>query len=301
MDRNFEGIEGTVSAMKKYGLDYIGICDKEEDAERIFVKEINGIKVGFLNYTYGTNAFYHHMFLGDKKWAVRMLQPEETLDGAMELLKPNEGIAEDYTRVYVTEKEKYEKITEPFFARIEKEIAELKKVSDFVVAMIHSGGQYNDEPDLFTIEINKRILAAGADILVGNHPHIIQRSEFVGGKFCAYSLGNFIYMHERDRGYEVDPRFSALLDVELENQGGRVEISKLSFKICHTKGEGSEKACDFIVCEGDEFPKVVDSYEEYLAKPSEELKQEILYFANRFIGKEGYYTEVSAEYVIPKQ
>jgi hypothetical protein len=86
-----------------------------------------------------------------------------------------------------------------------------------------------------------------------------------------------------------------------ENQGGRVEISKLSFKICHTKGEGSEKACDFIVCEGDEFPKVVDSYEEYLAKPSEELKQEILYFANRFIGKEGYYTEVSAEYVIPKQ
>lgn len=301
MDRDFKGIEGTVSAMKRYGLDYVGICDCEEDAKKVFVKEIDGIRVGFLNYTYGTNAFHHHTFLGDKKWAVRMLQPEETLPGAMELLKPNEGIAEDYTRVYVTEKEKYERITEPFFERIQKEIEALKKVSDFVVAVIHSGGQYNDEPDLFTIEINKRILSAGADIVVGHHPHIIQRSEWVDGKFCAYSLGNFLYMYDRDREYEVEPRFSVLLDLTLQKQGGRVEISMLSFKICHTKGEGTETATKLSVCDGDEFPQAVDAYEEYLENPSEELKKEILYFANRFIGKEDYYTEVQAEYEIPVQ
>ena len=57
MDRGVAGIKRTLETMKQRGLDYIGLAGSEAEAKNVFVKEIGGIKVGFLNYTYGTNAF----------------------------------------------------------------------------------------------------------------------------------------------------------------------------------------------------------------------------------------------------
>ena len=290
MDRGVAGIKRTLATMKKRGLDYVGLAGSEIEAESVFVKEIGGIKVGFLNYTYGTNAFVHGEFLNENAWAVRLLQPEETTVGAMELLKSNEEIAEKYLDVYEREKEKYSSVVEPYYSRLKKEIETLKNRADIVVAIIHSGGQYNEFADLFTKKTNERVLQAGADIVVGHHPHIIQPSEWIDGKFCAYSLGNFVFAYDKDRKYVVDPRYNALFSVYIEKNETGTTISKLTFKVMRVIDDGEETT----------LPQTVNTYDEYQESFNEELKEKILYFANKFIGKENYYTNVEDEYVVPK-
>lgn len=289
MDRGVAGIKRTLETMKQRGLDYVGLADSVTESERAFVKEIGGIKVGFLNYTYGTNAFVHGDFLSENAWAVRLLQPEETTDGAMELLKSNEEIAEKYLDVYEREKEKYASIVEPYFTRLAQEIRMIKEQADFVVAVIHSGGQYNEFADLFTKKMNERVLKAGADIVVGHHPHIIQQSEWVDGKFCAYSLGNFVFAYDKDRKYVVDPRYNVLFNLYLDKDESGVSVSKLTFRVMRVEDDGEETT----------LPQTLNTYDEYQKKPSEDMKRNILYYANKFIGKEDFYTTVEDEYVVP--
>ena len=291
MDRGVAGIKRTLKTMKNRGLDYVGLAESEEESNEVFVKEIGGIKVGFLNYTYGTNAFVHGDFLKENAWAVRLLQPEETTDGAMELLKSNDEIAQKYLDVYEREKEKYSAIIEPYFARLEKEVKALKERADFVVAVMHSGGQYNEFSDLFTQKMDERVLKAGADIVVGHHPHIIQPSSWVDGKFCAYSLGNFVFKYDKNRQYVVDPRYNALFNLYLsKTETGEAHVEKMTFRVMRVEDDG----------ESNTLPQTVDTFEEYKAKPSEELKAKILYYANKFIGRTGYYLEVQDEYEVPK-
>ena len=81
MDRGEEGMLNTLATCRKYGFDTVGVHACPEDREKIFVKELDGIKVAFINYTYGTNAFAHHRFIKDGNgYLVNLFQPEETKD-----------------------------------------------------------------------------------------------------------------------------------------------------------------------------------------------------------------------------
>jgi poly-gamma-glutamate synthesis protein (capsule biosynthesis protein) len=68
---------------------------------------------------------------------------------------------------------------------------------DFTIVYFHFGTEYSREPDDFQLDYAHYALRKGADIVVGSHPHVIQRIENVRSKrfeksFIAYSLGNFI-------------------------------------------------------------------------------------------------------------
>ena len=54
MDTELEGVMTTMDAVKKAGLDYVGSFKNK--SERILLKEVNGIKIAFLAYTYGCNG-----------------------------------------------------------------------------------------------------------------------------------------------------------------------------------------------------------------------------------------------------
>lgn len=85
-------------------------------------------------------------------------------------------------------------------ARIRKDILRMKKEKpDFVIVYFHFGDEYKREPSRYQKEIVKKAVAAGADIILASHPHVLQRIESfkpVNSKldtgFVAYSLGNFI-------------------------------------------------------------------------------------------------------------
>lgn len=56
MDKGYYGIERTLDFLDEYGLGHYGTARNEEEQDTILVKDVNGIKIAFLAYTYGTNG-----------------------------------------------------------------------------------------------------------------------------------------------------------------------------------------------------------------------------------------------------
>lgn len=70
-------------------------------------------------------------------------------------------------------------------------IGEAKKNSDFVVVYIHWGTENTEVPDYAQLDQAPKIAEAGADLIIGDHPHCLQPLQFVGDVPVIYSLGNF--------------------------------------------------------------------------------------------------------------
>ena len=63
---------------------------------------------------------------------------------------------------------------------------------DFIAVSYHGGSEYMDEPLTRTREMLRRAIDAGADVVIGHHPHVVQGVEWRDGKPILYSLGNFL-------------------------------------------------------------------------------------------------------------
>lgn len=73
------------------------------------------------------------------------------------------------------------------------DIARLKELCDFVVVTPHWGEEYEPLPSESQIADAKALIDAGADAVIGGHPHVIQPASAHKGKIIFYSLGNFIF------------------------------------------------------------------------------------------------------------
>lgn len=65
--------------------------------------------------------------------------------------------------------------------------------SDFVIVSIHWGKEHAYKPCTLQKQIGHALIDAGADLVIGNHPHVLQPIEKYHGKYIAYSLGNFCF------------------------------------------------------------------------------------------------------------
>ena len=70
-------------------------------------------------------------------------------------------------------------------------VAQAKEESDFVVVYIHWGTENQEETDWLQNKQAPELVEAGADLIIGDHPHILQRIEIIDGVPVIYSLGNF--------------------------------------------------------------------------------------------------------------
>ncbi len=70
-------------------------------------------------------------------------------------------------------------------------VREAKENSDFVVVYIHWGTENTVEVDWAQLDQAPKIADAGADLIIGDHPHCLQPIEYVNGVPVVYSLGNF--------------------------------------------------------------------------------------------------------------
>ncbi len=73
------------------------------------------------------------------------------------------------------------------------EIKRIKDGADIVVVFCHWGVEYAPQPTEAQKELAHQFVDAGADLVIGSHPHVIQLSEEYNGKMIYYSLGNFIF------------------------------------------------------------------------------------------------------------
>lgn len=78
----------------------------------------------------------------------------------------------------------------------EKMITAIKEAainSDFTVVSLHAGTEYTFEPDHIQVRFARLAIDAGADLVLGSHPHVVQKVERYNDKYILYSLGNFIF------------------------------------------------------------------------------------------------------------
>lgn len=73
------------------------------------------------------------------------------------------------------------------------QIQEAHQHADIVIVMVHWGIEKADTPNNIQKQLAHQFVDAGADLVIGSHPHVLQGMEQYKGKWIAYSLGNFIF------------------------------------------------------------------------------------------------------------
>jgi poly-gamma-glutamate capsule biosynthesis protein CapA/YwtB (metallophosphatase superfamily) len=66
--------------------------------------------------------------------------------------------------------------------------------ADVVLVSLHHGLEYRDLPTRADVALARGLVRAGADAVIGHHPHVPQGIEWVDGKPVLYSLGNFVFL-----------------------------------------------------------------------------------------------------------
>ncbi|MBR7554759.1 CapA family protein [Allobacillus sp. GCM10007491] len=159
LDRGEEALKKSINNLKKIGLEYVGAHNSFEDRDTLRIINKNGLRVCFLSYTKDTNGIVKA--LNTKPYLVNSLTHTKLIS-------------------------------------IIREIRRIKRneIADVVVVNMHFGEEYHLEPSSAQREISASLADAGADIILGHHPHVLQPPEWIetsrGTKtFVAYSLGNF--------------------------------------------------------------------------------------------------------------
>lgn len=121
--------------------------------------------------------------------------------------------------------------------RVLQDVALLRPQVDVLILILHWGYEYMPEPDPEQVEMAYDFLEAGADVILGSHPHVIQPLEIIGvgekDKLVIYSMGNFISNQrglERNSGVILNMKFIKNLTT------GITRLSQVNYipTYCHT-------------------------------------------------------------------
>ena len=164
LDSYWDGLVHTVNKVEEYGFDHIGAYRTPEEAEQLVIKDINGIKFGFIAYTIYLNENEDCLTDEQASFAIEMIQT----------------------------------------ADIEGDVKALKDAgAEVIIALPHWGKEETRNVGADTKEYARRMVESGVDIILGSHSHMVQPMGYqnvtVDGKakrvFTMFSLGNFISTH----------------------------------------------------------------------------------------------------------
>ncbi len=151
----------TVAAFRDSGISSFGAGRDLRAAARPVVLERHGIRFGFL----GFNA------IGETPRASR------ARPGALSVrMPPRTG-----------------PLNRGDLARVLADVRRLDRRVDVVTVMPHWGTQYTHAVGPLQRRVARRLVDAGADLVIGGHPHWVQGVEHYRGATIAYSLGNFVF------------------------------------------------------------------------------------------------------------
>ncbi len=106
-----------------------------------------------------------------------------------------------------------------------------RQQADVVIALPHWGPEYEVMPDLWQRRFTRAFLEAGADVIVGNHAHVVQAALRYGTVPVYYGLGNFVF----DQDWSLETQQGVLLLLTFE--GTRLVEQRLV--PVHTDGDGT--------------------------------------------------------------
>lgn len=94
------------------------------------------------------------------------------------------------------------------------DIQKAKASADIVVVSFHWGEEYKTHHNAFQEKLAHKAIDAGANLIIGHHPHVAQDMEKYKDGYIAYSLGNFVF----DQNFSEDTRSGLLLKVTIKNK-----------------------------------------------------------------------------------
>ncbi|MCH5167526.1 MAG: CapA family protein [Erysipelotrichales bacterium] len=196
-DQTKDGIMTTLWSLDQRGLDHIGTYKDtyEKILKTPFIKEINNIKIAFLNYTY------------------------KTADP-----KPNDGryVNSIVDFIYIKQIE----------VDIKKS---KEKGAEFIFVCLHWGKEHELIPGQEQKKLAKQILDFGANAIIGTHPHVIQPIIFENDKLIVYSLGNFVSCMKRNYHKAKDTKGGMIVEVNLiKDISGKVNIEDVKYRLIFT-------------------------------------------------------------------
>ncbi len=124
--------------------------------------------------------------------------------------------------------------------RVLDEISGLKHKADVVFVSLHAGAEYRRKPEVQKMVFARAAIDAGADAIIGHHPHWIQPVEIYRGKPIFYSLGNFVF----DQGDSVETSQGLMVEFRIRNKklaGSRILPVALESFCCPTLADQETK------------------------------------------------------------
>lgn len=154
-DRGKDGILKTIEELENRQLEYIGTSRGEK--RDYIIKEVNGIKIGFLSYTFGLNG-------------LESLLTSEELQNMVNLIDAE---------------------------RISMSIAEARtNGAEVIIVYLHWGHEYHRQASDEQRSLAAFLSEKGADVILGSHPHVVQEMESISAKGkeipVVYSMGNLL-------------------------------------------------------------------------------------------------------------
>ncbi len=182
-DYGIDAFSDSLEVLEKNAIQHTGAGMTSEEAARPLVVEINGIKVGIVNFSEGEDL-------------------TAAIDGSPGVMGWD---LETVTRT----------------------VSALKKEVDFVLVISHCGIEYIPFPPPYVVSAFRKVVDAGADFVVGHHPHVPQGVSFHKGRPICYSLGNFVFYQETELKYR---KLGYLVKIGI-NKESLVSMELLPYKI----------------------------------------------------------------------
>ncbi|MFG6119280.1 CapA family protein [Thalassobacillus sp. B23F22_16] len=198
MDKGEEGVLKSIENWEKIGIPYVGAYKSKEDQETLRIINKNGLRVCFLSYT-------------RKMPSVKLPKDKPYMVDCYEPMK---------------------------IKKIEKRIRNIRKenLADVIILSLHFGKEYHLYPAMEQKEISATLSDAGADVIIGHHPHVLQPPEYIlnsRGKrtFVMNSLGNFF---SGQKGLYRQIGAFMTIDIEKFNDNPVLKIDKPTLKLTFT-------------------------------------------------------------------
>lgn len=304
LDRGIDGINYTVDCLNEIGLYHTGVFKNKN--KKPMVIDINGLKIGVMSYTYGTNAFANHVYLKKSDyWRVNLFQNQEFSNKIIRYVVNNKYLRKLYNVfLYIIKHHNYGKA--PFERKefsysckraLKKDIEQIKQQDcDLILMCMHTGGQYNDKATDDTKKLVDFLFSHGVNIISGAHEHVVHGGDFSmidNGKIATYSLGNFdgvagVY----DKPFDKMAEFSIAWNVYIEKNDAAARISHSSFTVLKSIKD-KEKNGGIIVVP---VYNLIQNCNNKIEK--QQLIDEMFEIALRFLGQDISNQGIKLEYLI---
>lgn len=192
LDMGFSGLSRTIDVLDKADISHLGTYKTQEDQDKVLIKYVKGVKIAFINYTYGTNGI---SVPSDKKFCINLIDKD--------LIKKHIETAKNQN-------------------------------ADIIVACMHWGTEYQTKQNSEQKELADFLFQNGVNVIIGNHPHVIQPMEkrtvtledgSTRDGFVAYALGNFICDQNA-----VNTRDSIILNLKItKHTDGSITIDNYDY------------------------------------------------------------------------